>query len=189
LVMNFRRVMLTAYWTRVGAWGRKSWLGSSLFVCCKLLKILLLRLTSPCFSSYIAVLLSMHLRSFFIVQLSSMITGWCAIAALAGPLPKGTSVFSAVLLKVAGQGTGQAVLSALLLSSGREQGQPPLCLVRADDLCIALNASRSILTHRAAEDCRQNVLAAGMAAGGACTCWPVVAGQGTGQAVLSALLL
>jgi hypothetical protein len=56
--------------------------------------------------------------SFFIVQLSSMITGWCAIAALAGPLPKGTSVFSAVLLKVASAGTGQAVLSALLLASG-----------------------------------------------------------------------
>jgi hypothetical protein len=47
-----------------------------------------------------------------------MITGWCAIAALAGPLPKGTSVFSAVLLKVASAGTGQAVLSALLLASG-----------------------------------------------------------------------
>lgn len=56
--------------------------------------------------------------SFFIVQLSSMITGWCAIAALAGPLPKGTSVFSAVLLKVAAEGTGQAVLAALLLASG-----------------------------------------------------------------------
>jgi hypothetical protein len=75
-----------------------------------------------------AVLLSMHLRSFFIVQLSSMITGWCAIAALAGPLPKGTSVFSAVLLKVAGQGTGQAVLSALLLSSGKGS--------RGSDRCV-----------------------------------------------------
>jgi hypothetical protein len=47
-----------------------------------------------------------------------MITGWCAIAALKGPLPKGTSVFSAVLLKVADAGTGQAVLSSLLLASG-----------------------------------------------------------------------
>lgn len=56
--------------------------------------------------------------SFFIIQLSSMITGWVAIAALTGPLPKGTNVFSAVLLKVAGGGTGQAFLSALLLASG-----------------------------------------------------------------------
>ncbi|KAF8067290.1 cyclin-C1-1 [Scenedesmus sp. PABB004] len=55
--------------------------------------------------------------SFFIIQLSSMITGWVAISALAGPLPKGTSVFSAVLLKVAAHGTGQSVLSALLLAS------------------------------------------------------------------------
>eukprot|EP00878_Enallax_costatus_P016186 GHUV01016976.1.p1 GENE.GHUV01016976.1~~GHUV01016976.1.p1 ORF type:complete len:356 (+),score=97.44 GHUV01016976.1:718-1785(+) len=55
--------------------------------------------------------------SFFIIQLSSMITGWVAIAALAGPLPKGTSVFSAVLLKIAAEGTGQAFLSALLLAS------------------------------------------------------------------------
>jgi hypothetical protein len=56
--------------------------------------------------------------SFFIVQLSSMITGWCAISALKGPLPKGTSVFSAVLLKVASAGAGQAFLSSLLLASG-----------------------------------------------------------------------
>lgn len=62
--------------------------------------------------------LLVHPSSFFIVQLSSMITGWCAIAALTGPLPKGTSVFSAVLLKVAQAGTGQTVLSALLLASG-----------------------------------------------------------------------
>lgn len=59
--------------------------------------------------------------SFFIIQLSSMITGWCAIAALTGPLPKGTSVFSAVLLKVAGTGTGQAILASLLLASGALQ--------------------------------------------------------------------
>jgi hypothetical protein len=50
-----------------------------------------------------------------------MITGWCAIAALKGPLPKGTSVFSAVLLKVADAGTGQAVLASLLLASGALQ--------------------------------------------------------------------
>jgi len=85
--------------------------------------------------------------SFFVVQLSSMITGWCAIAALAGPLPKGTSVFSAVLLKVADEGTGQAVLAALLLASGgglllpvgrywcrlfesSAQLQEPLCLLQ-----------------------------------------------------------
>lgn len=47
-----------------------------------------------------------------------MITGWCAISALKGPLPKGTSVFSAVLLKVASAGAGQAFLSSLLLASG-----------------------------------------------------------------------
>ncbi|WIA33094.1 hypothetical protein OEZ86_006248 [Tetradesmus obliquus] len=55
--------------------------------------------------------------SFFVIQLSSMITGWVAISALAGPLPKGTSVFSAVLAKVAAEGKGQTVLAALLLSS------------------------------------------------------------------------
>jgi hypothetical protein len=70
------------------------------------------------FPSVLCRLLMLFCCSFFIVQLSSMITGWCAIAALAGPLPKGTSVFSAVLLKVASGGTGQAVLSALLLASG-----------------------------------------------------------------------
>lgn len=58
--------------------------------------------------------------SFFIVQLSSMITGWVAIAALSGPLPKGTSVFSAVLIKVAEHGNGQVVLAALLLASGKQ---------------------------------------------------------------------
>jgi hypothetical protein len=47
-----------------------------------------------------------------------MITGWVAISALAGPLPKGTSVFSAVLAKVAAEGVGQTVLAALLLASG-----------------------------------------------------------------------
>lgn len=55
--------------------------------------------------------------SFFIIQLSSMITGWVAIAVLKGPLPKGTSVFSSLLLTVASKGTGQAILSALLLAS------------------------------------------------------------------------
>eukprot|EP00775_Hariotina_reticulata_P011366 gene11366-11515_t len=55
--------------------------------------------------------------TFFVVQLSSMITGWCAVAALTGPLPKGTSVFSSILIRVASEGTGQAFLSALLLAS------------------------------------------------------------------------
>jgi hypothetical protein len=59
--------------------------------------------------------------SFFVVQLSSMITGWVAISALSGPLPKGTSVFSAVLTKVAAEGVGQTVLAALLLASGAQR--------------------------------------------------------------------
>jgi hypothetical protein len=70
-------------------------------------------------------------RSFFVIQLSSMITGWVAISALAGPLPKGTSVFSAVLAKVAAEGTGQTVLAALLLSSGA------LKACAAQNCCIA----------------------------------------------------
>lgn len=57
--------------------------------------------------------------TFFIVQLSSMITGWVAISALAGsPMAKGTNIFSAVLLRVAERGVGQSVFSALLLASG-----------------------------------------------------------------------
>jgi hypothetical protein len=56
--------------------------------------------------------------TFFVVQLSSMITGWVAIAALTGPLPKGSSAFSAVLLVVAQAGTGRAILAALLLAAG-----------------------------------------------------------------------
>jgi hypothetical protein len=35
-------------------------------------------------------------------------------------LPKGTSVFSAVLAKVAAEGVGQTVLAALLLASGAQ---------------------------------------------------------------------
>lgn len=60
--------------------------------------------------------------SFFVVQLSSMITGWVAISALAGSLPKGANVFGAVLLRIAGEGPGQAFLSALLLASGKQAG-------------------------------------------------------------------
>ncbi|PNW73816.1 hypothetical protein CHLRE_13g573900v5 [Chlamydomonas reinhardtii] len=60
--------------------------------------------------------MSMMVFTFFVVQFSSMITGWVAIAALP-VLPKGSSAFGAMLLLVAQQGTGQAVVSALLLAS------------------------------------------------------------------------
>ncbi|KAI8471640.1 MAG: SSS family transporter: sodium ion/pantothenate [Monoraphidium minutum] len=55
--------------------------------------------------------------TFFAVQLSSMITGWVGIAALAGTVAKGESAFSKMLMLVAGKGTGQAFLAALLLAA------------------------------------------------------------------------
>lgn len=55
--------------------------------------------------------------TFFVVQLSSMITGWVAISALVGVIKPGQSAFGASLLLVAERGTGQAVASALLLAS------------------------------------------------------------------------
>ncbi|KAG2500633.1 hypothetical protein HYH03_001400 [Edaphochlamys debaryana] len=54
--------------------------------------------------------------TFFVVQLSSMITGWTASAAIP-KLPPGKSAFGAMLLLVANEGGGQAFASALLLAS------------------------------------------------------------------------
>jgi small ligand-binding sensory domain FIST len=50
-----------------------------------------------------------------------------------GPLPKATSVFSAVLAKVAAEGVGQTVLAALLLAS-RAQSMHVSCR-----LCLYLH--------------------------------------------------
>lgn len=75
-----------------------------------------------------------------------MITGWCAIASLKGPLPKGTSVFSAVLLKVAAEGVGQTVLAALLLASGVSQagsGHQDIYVNRAGALPCAAGVNTS----------------------------------------------
>lgn len=55
--------------------------------------------------------------TFFVVQLSSMVTGWVAISALAGAVAKGESAFSKMLVLVSNHGTGQAFLAALLLAA------------------------------------------------------------------------
>ncbi|KAG2438998.1 hypothetical protein HYH02_010789 [Chlamydomonas schloesseri] len=60
--------------------------------------------------------MSLMVFTFFVVQFSSMITGWVAIAAIP-KLPKGGSAFGAMLLLIANRGTGQAVVAALLLAS------------------------------------------------------------------------
>ncbi|KIY94657.1 hypothetical protein MNEG_13307 [Monoraphidium neglectum] len=49
--------------------------------------------------------------TFFVVQLSSMVTGWVAISALAGTVGKGESAFSKMLILISSHGTGQAVLA------------------------------------------------------------------------------
>lgn len=54
--------------------------------------------------------------TFFIVQLSSMLTGWTAIGEFRG-VNIGGSVFSRMLLRVSNQGTGEAFAAALLLAS------------------------------------------------------------------------
>lgn len=55
--------------------------------------------------------------TFFIVQLSSMITGWVAISALSGQVAKGESAFSKMLVLVSQHGTGQALLAALMIAA------------------------------------------------------------------------
>lgn len=78
-------------------------------------------LTARLFAAKSAVVmrrgLSVMVFTFFIVQLSSMITGWVAISALFGKLRPGQSAFGKLLQLISGRGTGQAFLAALLLAS------------------------------------------------------------------------
>ncbi|KXZ41352.1 hypothetical protein GPECTOR_527g519 [Gonium pectorale] len=60
--------------------------------------------------------MSLMVFTFFVVQLSSMITGWVASAAIPS-LARGESAFGKLLRVVADRGSGQAFAAALLLAS------------------------------------------------------------------------
>ncbi|GFR47522.1 hypothetical protein Agub_g9240 [Astrephomene gubernaculifera] len=60
--------------------------------------------------------MSLMVFTFFVVQFSSMVTGWVAIAAIPS-LAKGQSAFGKLLQMVADRGGGQAFAAAMLLAS------------------------------------------------------------------------